>query len=178
MYTQNIHLKPNELTIKFMLLITLLFTTSLAFARTDDIKQPVHIDADSVTFNKAKGYAIYEGNVSIRQGTLKISAQKIEIFAPGNDMQRIETSGSPVIFQQEMDDGKLAKGQANKIRYLVKEKQLQMSGNAKLTQHKDTFNSAYIQYAINTGVLKAGSTKTTSKKQGNRVKAIFYPTNK
>ena len=175
---QNTHRTFNKMTTKFILLTILLFTTTSAFSRTDDIKQPVHIDADSVTFNKAKGYAIYEGNVSIRQGSLKITAQKIEIFAPGNDMQKIETSGSPVIFQQEMDDGKLAKGQASKIRYLVKEKQLQMSGSAKITQHKDTFSSSYIQYSINTGELKAGSTKKTSKKQGSRVKAIFYPTNK
>ena len=160
------------------LLLVGFLLNNTALARTDDIKQPVHINADSVTFNKAKGYAIYQGNVSIQQGSLRISAVKIEIFAPNNTIQRIEASGLPVSFQQEMDDGKTAKGQANSIRYLVQKKELRLAGNAKLTQDRDTFSSAYISYAVNTGELKAGSNKSTSKKQTNRVKAIFYPTNK
>ena len=150
---------------------------STALARTDDIKQPVHIDADSVMFNKAKGYAIYKGNVSIRQGTLNISAAKIEIFAPNNTITRIVATGSPVRFEQEMDDGKKAKGQANNIRYLVTKKQLHLAGNAKLTQDKDSFSSAYISYAVNTGELRAGNSKSKTKNKTGRVKAIFYPTN-
>ena len=180
MYMQNIPLRGKKVrvfTVGLLLMVGFLFN-NLALARTDDIKQPVHINANSVTFNKAKGYAIYQGNVSIQQGTLKISAEKIEIFAPNNTIERIEASGSPVSFQQEMDDGKKAKGQANSIRYLVQKKELRLVGNAKLAQDKDTFSSAYISYAVNTGELKAGSNKGASKKQTERVKAIFYPTNK
>ncbi len=194
MYMQNILLRSGSVrgfisvirlmtitTIKIVgvgLLLIGFLLSNIALARTDDIKQPVHINADSVTFNKAKGYAIYQGNVSIQQGTLRISAAKIEIFAPNNTIQRIEASGLPVSFQQEMDDSKTAKGQANSIRYLVQSKELRLAGNAKLTQDKDTFSSAYISYAVNTGELKAGGNKSTSKKQTGRVKAIFYPTNK
>jgi lipopolysaccharide export system protein LptA len=151
--------------------------SSTAFARKDDIKQPLSIDAGSATFNRAKGYAVYQGNVSIKQGTLKISAAKIEIFAPNNDIVRIEASGSPVKFQQEMDDGKMAIGQANTVRYLVKEKKLLLAGNAKLTQGSDsTFSSGSISYSVNTGELKASS--GSGKKSTGRVKAVFYPTNK
>lgn len=170
----------NSINIKWLLLFVL-FSSEVAFSRSDDIKQPVNIDAGSVTFNRAKGYAIYEGNVSIKQGTLKLSASKIEIFAPNNAIVRIEASGSPVRFQQTMDDGKKATGQANIVRYLVKDKKLLFSGNAKLTQHKDTVTSPSISYAVNTGELKAGSKKSSGKGQGDkqsgRVKAIFYPTN-
>ena len=192
MYMQNIFLRRvmslinamNFMTITLIesvvagLLLISFLLSNVALARTDDIKQPVHINADSVTFNKAKGYAIYQGNVSIQQGSLRISAAKIEIFAPNNTIQRIEASGFPVSFQQKMDDGKIAKGQANSIRYLVQDKELRLAGNAKLTQDRDTFSSAYISYAVNTGELKAGGNKSTSKKQTNRVKAIFYPANK
>lgn len=180
MYMQNTnpsHITSHTSNAFRWLLLVLLLISSAAFARSDDIKKPVNIDADSVTFNRAKGYAIYQGNVSIKQGTLNISAAKIEIFAPSNTIVRIEASGSPVKFQQEMDDGKKATGRANIVRYLVKEKKLLLSGGAKLTQHKDTVSSPSISYSVNTGELKAGGGKKGSKKQTGRVKAIFYPTN-
>lgn len=151
--------------------------TSSAIALSSDIKQPVKIDADSVTFNKSKGYAVYEGNVSIQQGTLKIKAAKIEIFAPDNGIDRIVAKGSPVSFQQKMDDGKLAVGKANNVQYKVKAKQMSLSGNASLSQDKDTFSSPSIVYSIATGELKAGGKSADSSKKTGRVKAIFYPTN-
>lgn len=183
MYTQNTRLPLKAiLPMKIKLLLTFSLTLSLLiitspslFALTSDNKQPVKIDASSVTFNKAKGYAIYEGGVSIVQGTLKIKASKIEIFAPGNVISKIVATGSPVSFEQKMDDGKFAKATANSVRYLLKEKKLIFSGNATLSQDKDIFSSAYIQYSTRTGELKAGSSKNASKKSNTRVRAIFYP---
>ncbi|MEE9303211.1 MAG: lipopolysaccharide transport periplasmic protein LptA [Thiotrichaceae bacterium] len=162
----------------FFILVTLLSLFLLSpklLALTSDTRQPVKIDASSVTFNKTKGYAIYEGGVSIVQGTLKIQASKIEIFAPNNAIQRIEATGSPVSFEQKMDDGKWAKGKANTVRFLVKEKKLILAGNATLSQDKDTFSSQHIQYSTRTGELKAGKSKKASKKPNDRVRAIFYP---
>ena len=153
-----------------------IFLSSPALALKSDIEKPVKIDADSVMFNKSKGIQVYEGNVSISQGTLEIKATKIEITAPNNEIAKITANGSPVIFKQQMDDGKLAKGTAKLIQYQVKAKRLVMDGNASLAQGPDTFSSNHIEYAINSGELKAGKTSKTSKT--GRVKAIFYPSNK
>lgn len=176
MYMQNIRQQLLNKTAALLLPGLLLASTSL-YALTDDAKQPVKIDADTVTFNKEKGYAMYQGGVSIVQGSLKIKAGKIEIFAPGNAIDRIEAVGSPVSFEQRMDGGKMAIGKANSVRYLVKDKKLILSGNASLSQDKDTFSSPYIQYSTQTGELKAGQAgnKENQNKPGGRVKAIFYP---
>lgn len=149
---------------------------SPVMALKSDIEQPVKIDADSVIFNKSKGLAVYEGNVSISQGTLEIKAFKIEITAPNSEISKITANGTPVIFKQKMDDGKTAKGTANFIQYQVKAKRLVLDGNASLSQGADTFSSNHIEYSVNSGELKAGKTSKTSKT--GRVKAIFYPSNK
>jgi len=183
MYTLNINL-PNKILHHLMPLLKksalFLFVTAVtinpASALKSDVEQPVHIDADSVTFNKTKGLAVYEGNVSIIQGSLEIKAYRIEINAPNNEISKITAKGSPVKFQQKMDDGKMARGSAKLIQYQVKAKRLVMDGNASLSQHTDTFNSNHIEYSINTGELKAGKASKTAKT--GRVKAIFYPTNK
>ena len=176
MYMRNIRQQPQNKIQRFILpfLCCVLVASPALQALTSDIKKPVKIDASSVTFNKEKGYAVYEGGVSIQQGTLKITASKIEIFAPKNNISRIVASGSPVKFEQKMDDGKWAKGTASSVRYLINEKKIILAGNATLSQDKDTFSSPYIQYSTRTGELKAGNTQKGSKSAG-RVKAIFYP---
>ena len=155
----------------------LILAVSTTSALKEDIEKPVYINADSVLFNKNKGLAVYEGNVSIIQGTLEIKAYRIEINAPNNEIQQIIATGKPVSFQQKMDDGKLAKGGANKLLYRVEEKKILMDGDAVISQDNDEFSSNHIEYSTKTGELKAGKDKKTSGSKG-RVKVIFFPSNK
>lgn len=157
------------------IVVSSLFISSFAQALKDDIEKPVYINADSVLFNKAKGLGVYEGNVSIVQGSLDIRAAKIQINAPAGNIQTITATGSPVTFKQKMDDGKQAAGQANRVVYQVKSKRIVLDGNAAITQNNDKFSSNHIEYSISDGELKAGNKKAPGK---SRVKAVFYPTNK
>ncbi len=174
MYKLNLPLPNRHLLVIALIAITFIFTSS-TYALKDDIEKPVHINADSVLFNKSKGLGVYEGNVTIVQGSLDIRAAKIEINAPGGQIKKITATGSPVKFQQKMDDGKLAKGQANRVVYLVESKRIVLDGNAAITQNNDRFASNHIEYSISNGELKAGNKKAAGK---SRVKAVFYPTNK
>lgn len=178
MYRLNLYQQSNKLinaSSKIIISALLLVLSTSAIALKDDVEKPVHINADSVLFNKSKGLAVYEGNVSIVQGTLKIRANRIEINAPNNEIEKITANGTPVSFQQKMDDGKLAKGGANRVVYMIKTKRLFMDGNAVISQHNDKFSSNHIEYSIRTGELKAGNKKAPGK---SRVNVIFYPTNK
>ncbi len=168
MYTQNLILIRN-----IVVLSTLLLISTSSWALKTDASKPLLIDADSVSFNKSLGKAVYHGNVSISQGTLKIHAAHIEINAPNNKVISIIATGSPLTFEQRMDDGKLAKGEAKKMRYLVKNKRLILNGNAILSQDNDRFSSHHIEYSTLTGALKAGNEKNNK----SRVRAIFYPSN-
>lgn len=169
MYTQNLNLLRN-----IVVFSTLLLLPVSSWALKKDASQPVLIDADAVVFNKSQGKAVYQGNVSITQGTLAIKAARIEINAPGNKIISIIATGSPLTVQQRMDDGKLASGKAKQMRYLVEEKRLILDGNAELSQNNDKFTSNHIEYSTLTGALKAGNKKNNK----SRVRAIFYPTNK
>ena len=164
--------------IKFIILLILfsLFSAN-TYALSTDVEKPVSIEANSVVFNKNAGTAVYSGRVEIVQGTLRITAERIDISAPKNEIQTIKATGRPVMFKQTMDSGKNTVGQAGLLVYFVTQKRLQLSGNASLKQDKDAFTSNIIEYSTATGELKAGGGKTPQGKPG-RVKAIFYPTNK
>lgn len=175
MYKQN--LKPLN---RLLITLAICSLSSTVMALKEDVTKPVRINADTVVFNKSKGFAVYSGNVVIAQGSLQIKAWEIKIQAPNNTIQSITAKGSPVSFQQTMDDGKVAKGKANLLRYLVEQKQLYLDGGAELTQNNDKFSSQHIEYSTRTGELKAGIAKVKGKKPDpkGRVSAIFYPTNK
>ena len=175
MYKQNL----NPLNKSFIALALVLFSTP-SLALKDDVTKPVRIEADTIVFNKSKGFGKYSGNVVIVQGSLQIRAASIEIKAPNSSIELITAKGGPVRFQQTMDDGKVAKGQANLLRYAVKEKKLYLDGSAELSQNNDKFSSQHIEYSTRTGELKAGVAKVNGQntKAKGRVSAIFYPTNK
>ena len=177
MYTLNIS-PQNKRHLRYKLFFgaSLILLSTFVFALKKDVEQPVKINADSVLFNKEKGLAVYEGNVSINQGSLQIQANKIEIIAPKNSIERIIATGYPVRFKQTMDDGKLASGSANKVVYHIKSKRVVLDGKANMSQDKDKFSSNHIEYSLQTGELKAGGNKQSVKK--SRVNVIFYPTNK
>jgi len=175
MYKQN----SNPLS-KCLIVLAIASFNMPAMALKDDVTKPVKIEADTIVFNKAKGFGKYSGNVVIVQGSLQIRAASIEIKAPNSQIQMITAKGGPVRFQQTMDDGRTAKGQANLLRYAVEEKKLFLDGNAQLSQNNDKFSSQHIEYSTRTGELKAGVAKVKGQntKAKGRVSAIFYPTNK
>ncbi|MCK5896655.1 MAG: lipopolysaccharide transport periplasmic protein LptA [Cocleimonas sp.] len=167
MYMQNLIL------VRSIALIALLLFPTFSWAVKADASQPVLIDADAVTFNKSQGKAVYQGNVSIKQGTLKIHAARIEINAPNNKIISIIATGFPLTVEQRMDSGKLAKGSAKQMQYLIEKKRLILNGNATLSQGSDRFSSNHIEFSTLTGALKAGNKKNNK----SRVHAVFHPSN-
>lgn len=164
--------QPTKLN-KWLLCLLLAGMTSSAYALKADVTAPVQIEADAAVFDKLAGTASYDGNVSIIQGSLEISAAHIEINAPNNEIVSIIARGAPVSLKQKMENGKLASGKAREMQYWVKEKRLVLSGEAELLQDQDRFTSNHIEYLTDTGQLKAGG-----KGKSGRVSAVFYPTNK
>jgi lipopolysaccharide export system protein LptA len=177
-----------NLSIKYVvncILLTLVVgIPTLSHALSKDVEEPVTINADAAEFDRNAGKAAYIGNVVIKQGTLEIKAGRVDIIAPNNEIQTITAAGNPITFNQLMDDGKQASGQAKQMIYQVGQKRLVLTGDAVLMQDRDRFASNRIEYQTNTGQLKAGNATAGAEKQTpdqrrqGRVSATFYPTNK
>jgi lipopolysaccharide export system protein LptA len=170
MYT---HVLKQNKRIAQLLCALLLTSPSAVWALSDDIEQPVNIEADTVMFDNEKGIADYEGNVKVVQGSIIISAAKVNIQAPGNEIKLIVSTGSPAVMEQTMDDGLVIHGEGKTIRYNVEDERIFLTGDAKLEQGKDVISNNNIEYRPETGELFAGG-----KKDSGRVKAIFHPNNK
>ncbi|MGV0033677.1 MAG: lipopolysaccharide transport periplasmic protein LptA [Candidatus Azotimanducaceae bacterium WSBS_2022_MAG_OTU7] len=142
-------------------LLTLLPTFS--FALETDREQPVKVQADTAIVDEAKGSSVYQGNVIITQGTLKLTADEVEIFtAEGEVIQIIAKTDkdSAVLahYQQQTNEAMdMVVADAKKITYLVQEERLHLAGSARLQQVQDVFTGQMLYYDLGSGVVNLNS---------------------
>jgi lipopolysaccharide export system protein LptA len=70
--------------------------TSVAFGTIrQDTNQPVEVTADNLSVDQQSGTAIFEGNVLIGQGEMRLSAARVKVIyrAGGQGIQRLEATG-------------------------------------------------------------------------------------
>jgi lipopolysaccharide export system protein LptA len=129
-----------------------------AGALESDKDQPIDLEADSVELDEGKELSIYNGNVVLKQGTLQLQADKVTVHHKGAKPMRVEADGRPVRFQQLPDKStQPVKGEALKAVYDVDSAELLLSGNAVLSQGRDTFRSDRITYDRVKSVIKGGA---------------------
>ena len=78
------------------LLLPLLAALPPLSARDSDSDFPIAVEADSLELRERANISIYEGNVSLRQGSLEIEADRLVIhFDDNGDLQLMEMTGAP-----------------------------------------------------------------------------------
>ena len=127
---------------KLLLMTWLVFFASTAMAQVADYTKPVNVKADNSEYNERLGIQTLSGNVEISQGSLLISADKIQIEIKNGTLFRISGTGNPITFQQLTLTNELVRGQCNEIIYNTETSLITFKGSAnferpgqKLTGH-------------------------------------------
>lgn len=155
--------------------VTGMLVAGVAYALPSDANQPIRLLADKATYSESTGVTSYSGNVTITQGTLKMSADNLTVnLTPSRDIASAVATGRPATIQQIVTQEKgLAKGQANRIDYNVKTGIVTLTGNAKLTQNGGSFSGNVIRYSLKVGDVEATAGTTGGVSQ--RVELVFPP---
>ncbi len=136
---------------KFRLILILLLAIPLSLqARKSDFAQAIDVQADSSEFDEKSGLQILRGNVEISQGSMKIQADEITVDLQLGKLSLIRGKGSPIIFQQENEDGELVVGRCEEIEYDAAKATLKLSGNASLTQPNQELSGDVILFESKT----------------------------
>ncbi len=148
--------KLKTLCFGIVVLAAMLFSASLVFAGT----LPIDIDADSMTYSPSGNEVVFKGNVvvkrtdfTLRASTITIYMQKKKTKSPVQDkalapfdpggVQKIIASGGVRMDYQ----GKV--GTCATATYYVANGLLQMEGNPKLQDGKNTIMGAVIKFHLN-----------------------------
>lgn len=156
------------------LLILCGLVSANCYAFNADYSLPIAINSDNNETSIKENVSIYTDNVEIRQGSLNIKADRLEINATaGKGNEIFIATGSPVQYRQILDGDLPVTASAAEIRYDLASRTLTLSGNAELSQSGSQVQAAVIRYNIETQQISAESGE-----QKKRVTTIFTPENK
>ncbi|QLB42356.1 lipopolysaccharide transport periplasmic protein LptA [Mannheimia pernigra] len=152
------------------ILVTMLLSSSFsAYALKGDTEQPINIDSGSQSLDMTNNIVTFSDNVVITQGSIKVTAANVKITRQEGKKETIDATGSPVTFQQTLDNGTSVNGKGSRIHYDLNAEFLTLIGNAELKQQGSFIKANKITYDVKKQQLKATS-------QGkSRVKTVLIP---
>jgi lipopolysaccharide export system protein LptA len=161
------NLKTN---IRALLIVPLLGLAGGGLALEEDRRQPIQIESDRAERDEKAGTTIYMGNVELVQGSLKMLADRLEIYTlKGNQLERVVAYGKPAYVEQKPEPDKaVVKARGEIIRYFVAEERIQLEKNASIDQEGAMVNSNIIDYFIRDEIVKASGSE-------ERVKVVIPP---
>ena len=136
-----------------LLILLMAFVTSLVFALPEDTKQPIEIEAQSVVVDETTGLNMFSGNAEVRQGSLLLFAELIQVQTDNEDVVSMIAKGSlekPAKYiQSQENQARFIEATATLITYDVDEGMIFLVGNAHLVQGFDSFSGDTLNYDIN-----------------------------
>jgi lipopolysaccharide export system protein LptA len=161
-------MNPNRIT--RAALVALMLVASYATALQEDRELPIQIESDRAERDEKAGTTIYIGNVELVQGSLKMLADRLELYnREDNQLERIVAFGTPAYVEQKpAPDKAVIKARGNTIRYFVTEERLQLEKNASIDQDGSVVSSNLIDYYVKDELVKASGAE-------ERVRVVIPP---
>jgi len=165
-----------------LMVLAALGTATPAVALKTDRDQPIVVDADESELDFQTGLRIYRGNVSVRQGTMLIRGDKLELRYKDETLLDATAYGNPATFRQRPDgEEEDVNGQARRIVLDDITDKVHLYDNAVVTQGQNTIQSNVVHYDMNSSkvLIKGSPGKTTdtgtASGSGGRARVIIKP---
>ena len=156
---------------KTTLFCAALLTAAPAFAQTNinlgalnaDTNAPVEITADNLSIDQTSGSAVFDGNVVLGQGGLRLSAGRVQVVYndASGDISRLSASGG-VTFVTETEAA-----EARSAEYDLNNGTLVLSGDVLLTQGASAISADTMRINLSTGAAQMEGRVRTIFNQGN-----------
>ena len=129
------------------------FVASLVLALPEDKKQPIEIEAQSVIVDETTGFSEFSGNAEVRQGSLLLLAELIQVLTNNDEVVSMIAKGSlekPAKYiQSQENQARFVEATASQITYDVDKGMVFLIGTARLVQGFDSFSGDTLDYDIN-----------------------------
>jgi lipopolysaccharide export system protein LptA len=164
-----------------VLLAIVLAQSDLVLAEQTDREKPVNIEADRLTIDDIKKESVFEGNVTVSQGTLLLRADKVVVRQDAGGFNYAYAYGKPAYFKQKRDGyEEYVEGQGERLEYDGKADKMQVFTNAEIRKGADEVKGDFIAYDAKTGFYQVmgGPSVATPVNPKGRVHATIQPPKK
>ena len=157
------------------LLVSIIAFSSSCLAFDKDNHQTITVESDKAERNEKTGLTQYSGNVIIRQGSLIIEANSVEIHYADNQVNRIICNGNPARYQQKSSTGEQVLARAETIEYVPAKKLVNLKTNASLSKNGTLIKGDSINYDV---VSETWRAKGDNKSNQKRIQLVIPPLQK
>ncbi len=150
-------------------------------AEQADREKPVNIEADRLTIDDIKKESVFEGNVTVSQGTLLLKADRVVVRQDAAGFNYAYAYGKPAYFKQKRDGyDEYVEGQGERLEYDGKADKMQVFINAEIRKGADEVKGDFIAYDATTGFYQVmgGPSVATPVNPKGRVRATIQPPKK
>lgn len=147
-------------------------SSSVQSTISTDFTLPVTLDSKSQTLDGKNKTSIFTDSVVIRQGSLELLANKVEVDASkGTGKEIIIASGQPASYKQRKEDGSLVEAQANEITYTIESRTISLNGNALIMQNEVKVSGDLIVFDM----IKEQILASTNVNSNDSVRTVISP---
>jgi lipopolysaccharide export system protein LptA len=132
---------------------------ALAYGLAADRDQPITIEADRATLKEKESISIYQGNVTLNQGTLRLRGDTMTVYTKDDHIEKAVLTGNPATFLQRPDGQDVDQhAEAQRMEYQAAAGLMILTGAARVWQTDGKeLRSEKIIYDITRNTANAGS---------------------
>lgn len=162
-----------------ILLVLLACFSSLASAEKADREKPTQVEANRMSADDVKRVNVFEGNVVVTRGTIRVLADKLVVRQDAQGNQVSTATGDPVRFRQRQDpkppaaEGEWMEGEAKRIVIDDAKGTIELFENARVNRGGDEVAGDYIFVDQRSDFFQVSSGKKGEAE--GRVRAILQP---
>lgn len=139
---------------------TLILLPLQCWALSSDRDQPMNIEADRVELDDATGISTYHGNVTVTQGTMVLTGDRMTINSKNNEIQSVFVDGQPATYRQRPDNkDQDVRAHSLRMEYYTDPEQIIMLKQAEVSQEGNILQSERIEYDVVKDKVNAGTSQ-------------------
>jgi lipopolysaccharide export system protein LptA len=146
----------------------------MVIALADDATQPIKVKAQTVLIDEKQGLSVYTGKASVVQGSLILSAEKIQLFSNQTEVTKVIAKGDKkqrAHYQQSQpSQSRFIEATADNITYLIQKELVHLRGHAHLVQGFDSFSGGTLDYDIKNDKVIANKSKDGAQRVRFKIK--------
>ena len=108
----------------------------------------IDISARDSSYDLRSGVWRFDGDVMIRRGNLRITADTGVVHQRDGEVERVELEGAPVHWQERLSDGTELDGEAQRLEYDVIANVLTLRGNTRVRHPQGEFSGDRLVYDV------------------------------
>jgi lipopolysaccharide export system protein LptA len=155
-----------------------MFASAIVLGEKADRDKPTQVEANRMSADDARRLNIFEGDVVVTKGTMRLSADRLVVRQDAEGFQSASATGRPARFRQRQDpkpgerEGIWVEGEALRIELNDREQKIELFDSARVNRGGDEVAGDYIFVDQRSDFYQVSSGKGAAK---GRVKAVIQP---